>query len=334
VKSTVEAMLAAAPGTMRGLMGGYLEAMRVRNYTEGSVEFRAHCLEYFAAWCEERTLRHPRELTKPMLERYQRHLFYYRKKNGHPLGVSTQHNRLNVVKLFFKSRTEKRLPKAILSAAEAEQILAVPDVTQPLGIRDRAMLETLYSTGLRRKELAGLTVFNLDAERGTVMVRKGKGNKDRLLPIGERALAWIAKYVAEVRPSLLVGKDDGTLFLSGTGTPLAPANLSDLVRRYVDAAQLGKRGSCHLFRHTMATLMLEGGADIRFIQQMLGHEELTSTQLYTQVSIRKLKEIHAATHPSAKLQRNAIAAAGATDAEQQALLAALDAEAADELAEE
>lgn len=116
-------------------------------------------------------------------------------------------------------------------------------------------------------------------------------------------MLWVDKYLREVRPRLVMEPDDGYLFLSGDGLPLTPGHLSDSVRRYVDAAGIGKKGSCHLFRHTMATLMLKGGADTRYIQQMLGHENLASTQLYTQVSIKKLKDIHTATHPGAKLER-------------------------------
>lgn len=116
-------------------------------------------------------------------------------------------------------------------------------------------------------------------------------------------MLWIKKYLADVRPSFAVEPDDGTLFLTCYGEPIKPNRLSDMVAHYVGEANIGKRGSCHLFRHSMATLMLEHGADIRFIQQMLGHADLSTTQIYTQVSIRKLKEIHAKTHPSARLKR-------------------------------
>jgi integrase/recombinase XerD len=123
-----------------------------------------------------------------------------------------------------------------------------------------------------------------------------------MIPIGKRALYWIDRYVTEVWPSLVLEPDDGTLFLSSLGASFAPNRLTQMVRQCVDQAQINKRGSCHLFRHTMATLMLENGADIRFIQEMLGHAKLDATQIYTQVSIRKLKEIHSATHP-ARLER-------------------------------
>jgi integrase/recombinase XerD len=156
---------------------------------------------------------------------------------------------------------------------------------------------------MRRLELANLKLYDLDTERGTVTIRQGKGKKDRVIPIGDRAAAWIEKYIRESRPQLVVEPDDHTVFLSNAGEPFCLDHLSDLVREHVDAANLGKRGACHMFRHVCATLMLENGADIRYIQQMLGHADLKTTQIYTQVSIRQLKRIHAATHPAAKLDK-------------------------------
>ena len=199
-------------------------------------------------------------------------------------------------------RLEFRLPKAVLTVHEAEIVLAQPNIGDPLGLRDRAILETFYSTGMRRSELIHLSLYDLDRERSTIMVRQGKGKKDRMVPIGERALSWIAKYLGEVRPTLVLEPDDGTLFQTARRAAVLDDRLSQLVREYVDKAAMGKRGSCHLFRHTMDTLMLEGGADIRFIQAMLGHAELSTTEIYTRVSIRKLQEIHAATHPGALLK--------------------------------
>jgi integrase/recombinase XerD len=146
--------------------------------------------------------------------------------------------------------------------------------------------------------MINLKLYDLDTERGTLTIRQGKGRKDRVIPIGERASAWVDKYVREVRPQLVVEPDDHTVFLSNAGEPFCLDHLSNLVRDYVDKADIGKRGACHLFRHSMATLMLENGADIRFIQQMLGHADLNSTQIYTHVSIQKLKQIHTATHPA------------------------------------
>jgi integrase/recombinase XerD len=156
----------------------------------------------------------------------------------------------------------------------------------------------------RRRTMRG-SFDSLDQERGTLIVRQGKGKKDRMVPIGERAIAWLARYLNEARPQLVLPPDPGTLFLTQEGEEISCHRLTQLVRGYVVAADMGKSGACHLFRHTCATLMLEGGADIRYIQEMLGHVELSTTQIYTQVSIRKLKAVHTLTHPGAKLERAA-----------------------------
>jgi integrase/recombinase XerD len=324
-RSAAESLL--DPRSLSALLGSFLEWERVSNYSARTIESQEAVLRPFLAWCAERGLTRPQEVTRPVLERYQRHLYHRRKTDGRPLSFRSQKMRLLAVRAFFKwlarqnhilynpaaelvlPRLERRLPRHVLSAAEAEAVLRQTDLGDPLGLRDRAILETLYSTGLRRRELCGLELYDLDAERGTVLVRQGKGRKDRMIPIGERALAWIDRYLVEVRPSLVVEPDAGTLFLTHDGEPLTPDHLSDRVSRYIAAADLGKQGACHLFRHTLATLMLEGGADIRYIQQMLGHASLETTQIYTQVSIRQLKQIHTATHP-ARLERRPTPAGG------------------------
>jgi integrase/recombinase XerD len=185
-----------------------------------------------------------------------------------------------------------------LSADEVERILNQTLLHGELGIRDRAIIETLYSTGIRRAELANLKLYDIDTRNGTLMIREGKGKKDRMVPIGQRAGDWIDRYRDEVRPSLTVEPDAGYLFLHEYGEPFRGNRLTDLVKKYIQAAGVNKPGACHIFRHTMATLMLDNGADIRFIQAMLGHSDLSTTQIYTQVSIAKLKEIHALTHPA------------------------------------
>jgi integrase/recombinase XerD len=299
----------------------YLEWLRVRHYSERTVVNRDKALGLFIEWSEARGVLRPMEVTKPILERYQRHLYYVRKADGRPLSVRGQAWRLVPVRAFFKwlakqnvllwnpaselelPRTQRRLPKHVLSVSEVEKVLAVPDVKDVFGLRDRAILETLYSTGIRRKELIGLGLLDIDHERGTVHVREGKGGRERFIPIGERARLWIEKYANDARPELIVPPDEGVLFVTRFGEAFRPAPLTNLVRSYVDRAELGKTGACHLFRHTLATVMLEHGADIRYIQEMLGHAELGTTQIYTQVSIRKLCAVYEATHPAARLVR-------------------------------
>jgi integrase/recombinase XerD len=166
------------------------------------------------------------------------------------------------------------------------------------------MLETLYSTGMRRAELTGLRADDLDLNRGTVFVRQGKGAKDRVVPIGERACRWVERYLFQVRPDLVDVDDDGTLFLAKHGEGMQAKQLSVIVRNAIGRANLERfadthpNAACHLLRHACATHMLENGADIRYIQALLGHADLSTTQVYTRVSIQQLKAVHEKTHPA------------------------------------
>lgn len=303
--------------SLSALASEYIEWLLVTNYSTETARLRVTLLNSFLRWCFDRDITRPSQVTRPILERYKRALYYGdSQKTGKPLTFYAQHNRLMAVRSFFRwlsrnnyvlanpaaeldpPRREKRLPRNIPSLAQVEHVLRQPDIGAPVGLRDRAILETFFSTGVRRFELVGVKLYDLDREEGVLFIREGKGKKDRVIPIGERALAWVEKYIIEVRPRFVTEPDEGWLFLTTLGTPLSLTNISHTVRGYIVAAGLDKRGSCHMFRHAMATAMLEGGADIRYIQQMLGHANLNTTQIYTQVSIAKLKEVHAKTHPA------------------------------------
>ena len=304
------------PNSLYRWMQKFLVYQAERNYSPRTIHNREVYLRYFIQWSDERGLQRPNEITKPILESYQRYLYHYRKKNGEPLSVMSQGNRMVPIRAMFKwlarnnhllynpasdlelPRAEKRLPKAILTQQEAETILNLPDTSTALGLRDRAILETFYSTGMRRLELTTLKWSAIDYERGTVFINQGKGHKDRMIPIGERALKWIYKYQYDARPQLTIGNDDDTLFVNYLGQAFHANAMSKLVRDYVIKADIDKKGSCHLFRHTCATLMLEGGADVRFIQALLGHAKLETTGIYTQVSIKQLKDVHTMSHPA------------------------------------
>ena len=225
-------------------------------------------------------------------------------------------------------KVEKRLPKATLSPDEAELILSLPNIQTEEGLRDRAILEVLYSTGVRRMEVVNLSRADVHTDRGVLAVRQGKGKKDRFVPISQRATEWIKKYLDEVRIGFAIEPDPQNVFLEKNGQPLTPDRLSRLVTKYIKQADIGKSGSCHLFRHTVATLMMDNGADIRFIQQMLGHASINTTEIYTHVSIVKLKQIHDMTHPTMHRQRHAEIEPEATE---EALLSTLDEEQEEEL---
>jgi integrase/recombinase XerD len=311
-----------ASGTpMAQAVNDYLTAIAVKGFSPYTVAYRSRSLAHLVAWLAERGVTHPSEVTKPVLERYQRSLFHHRKTDGRPLSFRTQVSYLVPVKGLFRwlaqtnrvlfnpaselelPRIERRLPKVILNVGEVEAVLALPELDEPIGVRDRAILEVLYSTGMRRSELCRLRLHDIDVDRGTVTIVEGKGRRDRVVPIGERALDWVDRYLLDVRSSLVVPPDDGIVFLTLEGNDLTPDHLTERVGRYVRAAT-GKAGSCHAFRHSMATLMLEGGADIRHIQEMLGHVQLSTTEIYTHVSIDALKQVHTRCHPAATNTRH------------------------------
>jgi integrase/recombinase XerD len=290
--------------------------MAVHGYSASTWQVSGESLTLFAGWCHERGIERPAEVTRDLLERFQRWLFHYRRGNGRPLALSTQHQRLVRLRSFFQwlarehylaadpasgltvPRLPPRLPTDAFSVAEVEQILASIELTDPAGLRDRAMLETLYATGIRRSELVGLDLYDLDRERAWLTVRHGKGGRQRVVPLGERALAWVLRYLEDARPALLARAEEWALFVSNLGTRYLPQPLGARIGRLIRASGVRVRGgACHLFRHTCATLMLDGGADIRFIQELLGHVELGTTQIYTRVSIAKLDAVHRAAHP-------------------------------------
>lgn len=251
----------AAPAIpLEAMMREYLESLAIRNYSGQTIGNREFLLRQFIQWCRERGVTDPLEVTRPVLERYQRYLFLYRKKNGEPMSFRSQHSRLVPLRMWFRWMTRQNhllhnpaselelpklgqpLPRNILSAHEVEQILQLCDVADPIGLRDRAVIEVLYSTGIRRGEIVALKLYDLSLDRGVVLVRQGKGKKDRYVPIGERAIAWLEKYIREARPQLAVEPDDMTVFLTAQGEPFCLDHMTSNVKARIDAAKLGKTG--------------------------------------------------------------------------------------------
>lgn len=299
------------------LVEGFCEWLAVRGYSPATVGRYHVSLALFADWATERGVESPAEVTRPVVERYQRHLFHLRQPSGRPLTFRSQTARLVALRAFYRwltrshrvlvnptaelelPRVPRWQPRSAMTVTEVEDVLSQPDLNTIDGVRDRAILECFYSTAIRASELAGLNIFDLDTARGTLAVNAGKGGRSRVVPISDRAVGWCEKYLLDSRPQLAVPPDEGRLFLANRGGPMSVKRLTAIARKYLDAAGINKGGSCHLFRHTAATLMLEGGADIRYIQQLLGHAELTTTQLYTHVTIGALKAVHERTHPGA-----------------------------------
>ena len=308
-------------GPLAEAVSDHLAAIAARGLSPYTVAERSYMLARFAEWADQRGVNEPAAVSRQLLERYQRHLYYRRKRDGAPLSFASQYAHLVAVKAFFSWATrsgliasnpaseidlpklDRHLPKTLLSPAEVEAVLAVADIGTPIGLRDRAMMEVLWSTGMRRGEICPLRLADLDIERLTVTIRKSKSRRDRVVPLGERAMVWIDRYLTDARPVLTRGASVEFLFVSRDGADLTPDHLTIRVGRYIKTAT-GKTGSCHAFRHVMATAMLSGGADVRYVQEILGHALLSTTAIYTHVSIEQLKAVHAACHPGSTNTRH------------------------------
>ena len=193
------------------------------------------------------------------------------------------------------ARTWMRLPGA-LSRDEMESLLAQPAEASPSGIRDRAILELLYATGIRVSEIATLTLNRLNRQMG-FLVAVGKGRKERIVPVGQSALGWLGRYIEQARPVFLKKKTSNALFLNRSGEGFTRQGLWKLIKKYAKMAGLERKVHPHTFRHSFATHLLEGGADLRSVQIMLGHADISTTQIYTHVTRERLKEVHKRFHP-------------------------------------
>jgi integrase/recombinase XerD len=309
-----------APASLAAHAASFLANLAARAYSQGSIDAHRWALKGFVEWADAHNHGTPAEFTRATLETYQLHLHHYRSpRTKEPLVVNTQLARLGCVRRFFAwlcrsgvipanpaadldlpRKQTQRLPKS-LNPEEITRLLALPNTADPFGLRDRAMLELFYATGIRRTEMANLDHGDYDPATRTLLVRKGKNGKSRLLPVGERAALWLDRFLAESRPLFDHLPGETALFLSGYGNRFSPAYLGNWVKKLLKHSGIDKPGSCHLWRHSCATDMHRGGADIRYVQEMLGHERIETTQIYTHVHIDALREVHARCHPHGHL---------------------------------
>lgn len=305
-------------GNLASLADTWLEWQAQRAFSERTIETYYWFMRVFLRWAHDHDIHSVNEITQSILEKYLWWIYLYRKENGQPLSNVTQRMRLGTLHRFFAwlcrtrrldvnpsadlelpRKQPRSLPKA-LSRGEIRSLMLIPDTSDLLGVRDRAILECYYATGMRRRELTQLNVDDLDLQRGIVYIRKGKGGRDRVVPLGFSANRWVSRYLDEVRPQLQDSDLERALFLSGYGQRFSAAYIGNWVRRCMDRAAIDRAGSCHLLRHSCATHMHEIGADILFIQKLLGHARLDTTQIYTEVNIDQLLTVHELTHPSAQ----------------------------------
>lgn len=291
----------------------YAEEAALR-YEPGTARNYLHEIRSFLAWLAGRGVELVATRTEDLLA-YQGQLVSERKPDGRPYSSGAQKNRLKAVKSFFRflyrrgfvlhdaaaaveyPRTERRLPRVILTREEAKRILEAPDRKTPIGLRDRAILETFYGTGIRAGELMSLAPEDVDTEDRVLHVVRGKGRKDRNVPLTRTAAVAIDAYLVKGRVKLAGPASPRRLFLARRGGKLRCGMLSLLVRAYAAKARVKKRVTCHTFRHSVATHLLKGRADIRHIQALLGHASLATTQIHTHVEIQDLQDVIRRAHP-------------------------------------
>jgi integrase/recombinase XerD len=225
-----------------------------------------------------------------------------------PCSASTIHRKAACLRSFYKHlrrdelvapRRAKKLPQ-VLNYAEVQKLLASPRGDEPTALRDRALLEVMYACGLRASETIGLELSDIDLRQGFLRAR-GKGSKERLVPLGRKAIAAISVYQRSARPKLVGEGHEAKLFVNFRGGPLSRQGLYKIVQRHARAAGLGGQLSPHTLRHSFATHLLAGGCDLRAVQEMLGHADISTTQMYTHLSGERLKEVYFEAHPRAKV---------------------------------
>jgi len=277
-------------------------------------------LQFFARWMGQKEIDDWRNITFDDIRRYQHHLSRRKTPSGLLSSKNYQNMLMWTLKDFYKTlhqrgkvlidpcsklpplRKPKRLPRGVLTAEQVTRLLQAPDLKRSWGFRDRAMFELLYSSGLRGKEVCLLTIYDIDFEKRLVRIVQGKGRKDRLVPVGRTALKYIDVYMKKVRPiHLAVNRRKEALtflFLTRFGTAFITKYLGEQMALYRKQAGLPFNVTTHSLRHACATEMLRGGANVRHVQEMLGHAHLSTTQVYTHVIPHDLKKVHIETAPS------------------------------------
>jgi integrase/recombinase XerD len=293
----------------------YLQHMRIAGRSPLTIRAVRYDLQAFLRFLEGEKIFHIEDLSADILCEYQEELSFHLTAKGSLLSLAAQSRVLTMIRGFTRFLKEKdyllydpgdsiklpkksrRLPRVILSQGDVRHLLNAQDTRTNKGYRDRVILEILYDTGIRRAEISEIKTGDMDLKAGYILVH-GKGNKDRVVPLSKRVCEMTRSYILAVRPCYINGDDPGYLILSYQGKRMGERGIWKTVKYYAHAAGIKKNVTTHTLRHTCATHMLKNGAPVRHLQEMLGHESLDSTQIYTRVTINDLKEIHAKYHPS------------------------------------
>jgi integrase/recombinase XerD len=294
----------------------YTDHNRQRHLSEESIRTNVLMLQHLANYCRLQELADLRDATIETLLNFHRWIKQRKRPDGEPLSTTYINGHVRLAKMLFKFLADrhyimtdigkdfpplhdpKTLPRGILTKDQAMQLLQQPLITTPLGFRDRTMLEVLYSTALRGGELCRLNLYDFDPQERMIRVIAGKGKKDRVVPIGKVAAGYLGEFIKSVRPLLAGETQNSWIFLSASGHRLRTNDLHRLIKSYREKAHLPDTITTHSLRHTCATEMLKGGASIRHVQELLGHADIMTTQIYTHVVPSDLQKAHARTSPS------------------------------------
>lgn len=288
----------------------YLDNLRTRRRAAKNTRISYGLdLQDFIAWCRERGISGWDELDRDHVRSW---LGWMHREGYAPSSIARKLSSArsfcrflelervlerNPLALIKAPKQVRRLP-SVLTVEEVDRLLEQPDRSTPTGLRDLAALEVAYSTGVRVGELLAMRMGDVDWDVSSILVQ-GKGNKERIVLLGERALLCLESYIHEARSHLMNGRRDDHLFLSRLGKPLSVRMFHVAINRYLDGAGLGKRVTPHTLRHTFASHLLEGGADLRIVQELLGHASLATTQIYTHISEGHLRDVYSRAHPGA-----------------------------------
>ena len=300
---------------IKDLIPVYLKYLKTLGRSPRTIKGAGYDMRTFLRFLDEDSIYNLEDLTGDVLEEYQEDLAFRLTTKGKLLTIRTQTQLLGVAKGFTRflkekdyllydpgegiklPRKPKTLPKVILTLEEIKKLINANDRHTNKGYRNMIMIEILYDTAIRRDELSNIKIHDLDLNSGYILIR-GKGNKERVVPLSKRVCELVNNYIMDVRPYLINDKDPAYLILNRWGERMNGNSIWCVVKESAKLAKIKRTVTTHTLRHTCATHMLRNGAPVRHIQEMLGHESLESTQIYTRVTINDLKEIHAKYHPS------------------------------------
>jgi len=298
----------------------FKDYLLTKKYSERTITSYTHEIKMFLLFVDEK---YPRikaitQITKDTTADYLNYLTCYKDKKGNSLSGKTIKIKIISLRNFFKyllkhdyilnnpmilielPREERELPRSVLTEEEVKEILTKIKTNTPIGLRNKAVIELFYSSGIRTSELGNLKINDIDLKEQIAIIVKGKGNKTRMVPIGQHACYYIEQYIEKARKFMLKGKlkDDGYLFLTERGTKFDRETLNKcVIRQVMKNIRINKNVTCYTFRHSVATHLVKNKVDIRYVCQLLGHESLRTTQKYCHLEISDLKKMHSLYHP-------------------------------------